>query len=82
MNIPSYISWKRVKYSIIWLLLTSESAFAAGAFNRAQTNQNKQNTTPTNNDEWGLFDLDFWKYWEYLFILICPLDFKCKNHNN
>lgn len=65
MNIPSYISWKRVKYSIIWLLLTSESAFAAGAFNNLWNSQTKQKTTQTKTEEWGMFDFDFWKYEAY-----------------
>ncbi len=55
MNIPSYISWKRVKYSIIWLLLTSESAFAAGVFNRpAQTQPTRR--VEEKQDEGGMFD--------------------------
>ena len=64
MNIPSYISWKRVKYSIIWLLLTSESAFAAGAFTKSWTSQVKQQSE-NKSEESGLFDFDFTQIIEY-----------------
>ena len=63
MNISNYISWKRVKYSIIWLLLTSESVFAAGAFTKSWTSQSKPTTS--NNEDSGLFNFDFTEIIKY-----------------
>ena len=63
-----------MKYSIIWLLLTSESAFAAGAFNNLSNSQSQ--TTQTKDWEW-FFDSSFnflenawiWIIWIVLWFL-------------
>jgi len=65
-----------MKYSIIWLLLTSESAFAAGAFNNLSNPQSQTKTTQTKDWEW-FFDSSFnflenawiWIIWIVLWFL-------------
>lgn len=77
MNIRKYISWNRVKYTIIWLLLTSESAFAAGVFTQWWVSQ-PRTTTQEVSESWWLFDFDFSsaiKYWTWIFYWILFLIF-------
>lgn len=69
MNIPSCITWKKIKYSIIWLLLTSESAFSAGLLNRTQ-NQNTQNQSSQTQKGESWFNFEMGRYEEYFFYIV------------